>query len=238
MNPRIRSRAATGSQGDVGSPTASGSLAARRSRTAKAVAVVAVTGFALVGCAAAEPGAAAVVGETTISQATIGDQMRALNETVGQPADTAAPAATRGLVTHSVTAELIDATTEKHGVSVTDAEVEEAYRLELKSVGGEKQLLAAAAQGFVPPSEVRKFLSTRLAFSALSQKLSPTGSAEAQTELALNELVRTGDELGVEVAARYGEWNSAQLQIVPLSDPVSIPEAPPENPLGQLIPQQ
>lgn len=220
MNPRRRSRVGSGS------------------RTAKAVAVVTMTGFALVGCTAAEPGAAAVVGEVTISQATIGAQMRALNETLDQPPDTAAPVATRGLVTHGVTAELIDATAKMHGISISEAEIEEAYNLELQRMGGEKPFLAAAAQAFVPPGDVREFFRARLVFSALAQELSPAGSPEMQTELALSELVKTADELGVSVAPRYGEWSSEQLQIVPPSDPVSIPEAPPENPLSQLIPQQ
>ncbi len=222
----------------MSSRSGGGARAAKRARTAKVTAALVVTGFALVGCVAAQPGAAAVVGDVTISQATIGEQLRAVNETLEQPADSPAPAATRGLVTNNVTAELIDATAEGHSLSITDEDVEEAYNLELQRIGGEKPLLAAAAQGFVPPSQVRDFLKMRLTFSALAMELSPTGSPEVQTEVALVALATTSDELGVSVAPRYGEWSSAQLQVVPPSDPVSIPEAPPENPLSQLIPQQ
>ena len=222
----------------MSSRSGGGSRAANRARTTKVTAALAVTGFALVGCSAAQPGAAAVVGDVTISQATIGEQMRAVNETLEQPADTPAPAVTRGLVTNNVTVELIDATAERHGLSITDEDVQEAYNLELQRLGGEKPLLAAAAQAFVPPSQVKDFLKTRLAFSALAQELSPTGSPDVQAQVALAALAATSDELGVSVAPRYGEWSSVQLQIVPPPDPVSIPEAPPENPLSQLIPQQ
>jgi hypothetical protein len=210
----------------------------RRPRTAKIASLVAVSALALVGCSPAEPGSAAVVGDSTISQATIGEQMRTLNETLDQPVDTPAPAVTRGLVTNGVTVELIDATAERLGVAITDEDIEKAYLLELQELGGEEPLLEAYAQAFVPPSEIRTIFRTRLAFSALIQALAPTGSPDMQTQVALDALVSTSNELGVSVAPRYGEWDSAQLRIVPLSDPVSVPETQPENPLGQLIPQQ
>lgn len=203
----------------------------------KTVAVMAVAGLALVGCAAAQPGAAAIVGETKISQSSIGEQMRALNEILGQPADAPAPAATRGLVTQDVTAELVEATADRHGIVVTDADIDEIHNLELKRLGGEQQLLTAAAQAFVPPSEIRVFLGARLAFSALGEELASKGSPEEQTEVALDEVVKTGEELGVSVAPRYGEWSPTQLTIVPQSDPVSLPGVPTDNPLGQLLPQ-
>lgn len=225
MMPRLRSRTSEGSRGGTGP------------RAVKSVAVMAVAGLALVGCAAAQPGAAAVVGESKISQSTIGEQMRGLNEVLGQPADAPAPAAARGLVAQDVTAELVEATADKHSIVVTDADIDETYDLELKRIGGEQQLLAAAAQAFVPPSEIRGFLSARLAFSALGEELASNGSPEEQTDAALDEVVKTGDEVGVSVAPRYGEWSPAQLTIVPQSDPVSQPGVPADDPLGQLLPQ-
>lgn len=206
------------------------------SRIALFLAGAAVTALAASGCSSAFPGSAAAVGDERISEATIGEQLRTLNTTLGQPADTPSSVATSGLVTQGITGELIQATAADLGISVSQTQIDEAYALELQQLGSEQALEQAAAQSFVPPAEINDFLRNRLTFSLLAQALVPDGAPEQQQAAAIQALVDKGDELGIYVAPKYGEWSSAQLAIVPVADPLSEPAEQPQGALDPLAP--
>ena len=210
--------------------------ARRRSRITVLVAGVALTALTAAGCSSAFPGSAAAVGETRIAETTIGEQLRALNTTLGQPADTPSAIATSGLVSQGITGELIQATAADVGVSVTQSQIDEAYAVEVQQIGGEPALEQAAAQSFVPPDEINEFLGNRLTFSLLAQALVPAGTPEEQQAAAIGALVEKGDEIGIYVAPKYGEWSPAQLSIVPPADPLSKPAEPLQGALDPLAP--
>ncbi len=210
--------------------------ARRRSRIAVLVAGAALTALTAAGCSSAFPGSAASVGDTRIAETTIGEQLRALNTTLGQPADTPSTIATTGLVTQGVTGELIQATAAEVGVSVTQSQIDEAYAVEVQQIGGVPALEQAAAQSFVPPSEINAFLGNRLTFSLIAQALEPQGTPEQQQAAAIQAIVDKGDEIGIYVAPKYGEWSPAQLTIVPAADPLSKPAEQPQSALDPLAP--
>ena len=205
----------------------------------KVVVAAAVGILALAGCAAAHPGSAAVVGDTKITEETVSEQMVALNTALDRPADAPSEVAAAGIVSQEITRELIEQTAEKLGASVPPAQVDEAYQAELERAGSEEELAAAAAQAFVPKDRIKRFLATRLLFSAMAQRLAPGATPEELTQLAVAAVTKTGEEVGVEVAPRYGAWSPSQLQIVPEPDPVSKPAEGAANPFDQLqVPQQ
>jgi hypothetical protein len=208
------------------------------SRIAVFLAGAAVSALALSGCASAFPGSAASVGENRIAEETIGDQLRSLNTTLGQPADTPSSIATIGLLTQGITGELINQVAADLGISVTQTQVDQAYALEVEQLGSQEALEQAAAQAFIPPEEINGFLVNRLAFSLVAQTLAPEAAPEQQQAVAVDAIVATGDELGVYVAPKYGEWSPAQLTIVPAADPLSKPAEQPQQAFDPLAPPQ
>lgn len=184
-------------------------------------------------CSSANPGDAAVVGDVRIPQSDIAEQVRSLNEAVGNPPDAPNAEVTRTLVSYNVGYELIRQTADKLQVTVPPARLDEVFAQQVAQLGGEEQLIAAAAQQGVAPANLRRDLETQLLASAIVAKVSP-GSDPSAGQIVLTDAVReVAQSVGVEVAPKYGYWDNEQLQITPQPDPVARPaeEAAPALPM-------
>lgn len=197
---------------------------------------IALTGatavFALGACSSSYPGDAAVVGDVRIPQSEIAEQVRSLNEAVGNPADTPNAEVTRTLVSYNVGYELIRQTAAELQVAVAPAQLDEIFAQQVAQVGGEEQLIVAAAQQGVAPVNLRRDLETQLLARAIVEKVSPGGDPNVGQTILTDAVREVAQSVGVEVAPKYGYWDNEQLQITPDPDPVARPaeEAAPALP--------
>ncbi len=199
----------------------------KRRKVGMAVIGTAVAVVALGACSSANPGRAAVVGDAFVPESTIAEQTRQLNELVGQPADAPNPELTRTLVSYNVGYELIGQTAATLQVTVPQSQLDLVYNQQVQQLGGEQQLQQAAAQQGVPPGNLRRDLQTQLLATAIVNKIAPGGDPQAGQEILAQAVRQVAEGIDVEVAPKYGVWDSEQLQIVPDPEPVSRPAEKP-----------
>lgn len=181
----------------------------------------------LTGCATAEPGQAAVVGDFKIPESTIAEQMRALNEAAGKPADEPNAELTVQMVNYNVAFELVRQAAAQLGVVVPQARSDEFYFQQAQQYGGEERMREIAAQQGISPLLLRANFDTQILVEQLLNRVAP-GAGQEEQSLALQQILAgISDEVGVEVAPKYGAWDVEQLALAPLPDPVSRPRGEP-----------
>lgn len=195
----------------------------RSRRAALALPAFAVVALTATSCATANPGDAAVVGGTSIAQATIGEQLRSVNETVGVAPDTPSADGATALVYGNIVVTLIEQTAQRHGVSVPEAQVDGYYQQEVQSAGGEEQLRQTLAQQGIAPQLIRGFVRSTLLQQAVANKIAPGADPQAQGEALRAAVTEYAEEVGVAVAPKYGVWDSEALELVDRTDPVAKP---------------
>lgn len=184
-------------------------------------ALAAGTALLAAGCATAEPGSAAVVGDTKISESSIAEQVRELNDATGKPATEPNAPLTLSLVNYNVLYELVGQAAAAAGVSVPPGAVDKAYGEIEQNAGGEEQLLQLATQQGIPPGNIRRDIEVQLTAGALANKIAPGLGQQEQQQALLESLGSFSEDVGVNVAPKYGSWDAAALQIGPPKDPVS-----------------
>lgn len=135
--------------------------------SAAALAVLAVAG-----CGTVRAGAAAVVGDSTISS----EQLAQVVQTgLADPAaaDLAAdrPAYQRDVLNRLVNTRIVEVAAQRHGVTVTPGDVDAQYAQIEQSVGGPEQLKTQAAAAGLTLDQVRELARTRALTVALGDKL-------------------------------------------------------------------
>ncbi len=191
-----------------------------------ALAGVVVAGLGLSACSSANPGQAAIVGDTKISEATVGDQMRAVNEAVGRPADAPGAELARTIVSANIGYALIDQTAAKAQVAVTQGQLDEVYNQQVTQVGGVEQLQQAAAQAGIAPENLQRDLRAQLLAAAIATKVAPGGDQQAQQAAFVAAVKDVASSIDVEVSPAYGVWDAENLQLIEDPDAVSRPEKP------------
>lgn len=191
-----------------------------RSRWVRAVPVVLAVGL-LAACATANPGDAAVVGSTSIPQAAIGEQLRAVNEAVGSPPDTPSADGATALVYGNVVVALVQQTAAQVGATVPEAQVDQYYSQQVQSAGSEEALRQALAQQGIAPQLVMDFVRATLLQQAIADRIAPGGDQQTQGEALRAAVTQVAEDVGVSVAPRYGQWDAQTLQIVDPTDPVA-----------------
>jgi SurA N-terminal domain len=209
---------------------------AAQGRTRQLVpALVATLGLALTGCGAvSNPGAAAQVGDDTISVSFLQEQLDQLLESsrAGQ-ADQPAPSVPqlaenqRALLQQLIYDDVIVATGERLDVSVSQSDIDR-VKAEIRS-----------QRVFIPAGMLEEFahwVALRRELSAHLLGRAPQGQAEqAEADRLLgDEMTETAKQVGVKVNPRYGRWDGSQLvpggQLVtpkPASPEPQLPQAPP-----------
>jgi SurA N-terminal domain len=177
------------------------------------------------GCASSPPGAAAVVGSTRIEQATVGEQMRSVNELTGRPAEEASPELARTIVSYDVGYELVEQTAQQLQTVVPQATLDQVYSQQVSRLGGEQQLQEAAAQQGIAPGNLRRDLKTQLLVTAIANKVAPGLAQDQQQARLVEAIAAVAAQIGVDVAPKYGQWDPQTLQITAPSDPVSRPQS-------------
>lgn len=209
------------------------SPARRRRRAARAVVAAALVGL-LAACTPAQAGSAAIVGESTLTQAQLGEYLQEIMD-IAREHDLTAPAAGDAnlqLVGTWVEESLTEELARREGVTVTDGAIDD-----FLAQFGDQQLAQIAVSSAIGPSTLRRAARAQLLQAQLAPLLAPDGDEQAQS-LALREaLSGVAADLGVSVNPRFGAFDADTAQVGPrdperLSSPVAEDTPAADQPQG------
>lgn len=182
---------------------------ARARRTAVVVALAALT---LAGCGTSRAGLASVVGTQTVSDSDVARMVEEVRVEIAPVATSPfdEKAVTRATVNRLTQHYVLAEAATREGIVITQTDVDKLIGdTATSNFGGDLSKLeqAVAASQLVPPSEIQSFARDSLIQQALANKLAPGGSA-IQIENAVSAyLGPIGQQLGVEIAPRFGTWS-------------------------------
>jgi hypothetical protein len=185
----------------------------------KILALVAVAAtFILTGCS--QVGAAATVGDTKITQATVQGSIdsilaeRAKVDTTQMQLETG-ESLNRGQLRFHLLSTLLREVGAELKLTVSKAEIDTRRASILEQVGGAASLPTALVNAGIAPNDLDIYLEAISFSDKISQKLVAAGVAEDQVGPELQKLVvAKAKELGVTVNPRYGKWDSTVADVV------------------------
>jgi hypothetical protein len=198
----------------------------------KILAIVAATALLLTGCS--QVGAAATVGDTKITQATVQGSIdsilaeRAKIDTTEMQLETG-EALNRGqLRFHLLSALLRELGTELK-ITVSKAEVDTRRASIVEQVGGLTALPTALVSAGIAPEDLDAYIEAISLSDKISQTLVASGVIQDEVGTEIQKLIVVkAKQLGVTVNPRYGSWDEEIADIV-ASDPASSAVTPSGN---------
>lgn len=186
----------------------------------KILAITAVaTAFLLAGCS--QVGAAATVGSTKITQATVQGSIdsilseRAKVDTSQMQLETGATLNVAQLRFHLL-GTLLREVGQELKLNVTKAEIDTRRASILEQVGGEAALPTALVNAGIAPQDLDRYIEAIAYSDKISQTLVAAGVTEDQLGAEIQKLVvAKAKEIGVTVNPRYGKWDPEIADVVP-----------------------
>ena len=183
----------------------------------KFFAIIAATALLLTGCS--QVGAAATVGDTKITQATVQGSIdsilaeRSKVETTQMQLETG-ESLNRGQLRFHLLSTLLRAVGAELKLTVTKAEIDTRRASIVEQVGGPSSLPNALVNAGIAPADFDTYIEAISISDKISQALSAAGVAQDQVGPELQKLVvAKAKELGVTVNPRYGKWNAETADI-------------------------
>lgn len=179
------------------------------------------------GCALTDrAGAAAVVEGARYTEAQLEADFAGLDKALGsQSRPGTMEEMNRNFITMFVTDQLVQKAIADNGIEIDKATVGKLRRSLEKQLGGEQQLIAYAATRGVAPNQLWTVLRNSVLMTDLGAKLIGGTNTDDQNAAASTYLQGLAKTLDIEVAPRYGTWDSTQLTTVASTDDLSKPAA-------------
>ena len=185
----------------------------------KILALVAVAAtFVLTGCS--QVGAAATVGDTKITQATVQGSIdsilaeRAKVDTTQMQLETG-ESLNRGQLRFHLLSTLLREVGAELKLTVSKAEIDTRRASILDQVGGAASLPTALVNAGIAPADLDIYIEAISYSDKIGQKLVAAGVTEDQVGTELQKLVvAKANELGVTVNPRYGKWDATVADVV------------------------
>jgi hypothetical protein len=185
----------------------------------KILALVAVAAtFVLTGCS--QVGAAATVGDTKITQATVQGSIdsilaeRAKVDTTQMQLETG-ESLNRGQLRFHLLSTLLREVGAELKLTVSKAEIDTRRASILDQVGGAASLPTALVNAGIAPADLDIYIEAISYSDKIGQKLVAAGVTEDQVGTELQKLVvAKAKELGVTVNPRYGKWDATVADVV------------------------
>lgn len=198
----------------------------------KIFAIAVATALLLTGCS--QVGAAATLGDTNITQATVQGSIdsilaeRAKVDTTQMQLETG-ESLNRGQLRFHLLSALLRAVGEELKLTVTKAEIDTRRASIVDQVGGASALPNALVNAGIAPADLDTYIEAISMSDKISQALVASGVAQDQVGVELQKLVvAKAKELGVSVNPRYGKWN-AETADIQAADPASTAVTPSGN---------
>ncbi len=183
----------------------------------KFLAIIAATALLLTGCS--QVGAAATVGDTKITQATVQGSIdsilaeRAKVDTTQMQLETG-ESLNRSQLRFHLLSKLLRALGEELKIEVTKAEIDTRRASIIEQVGGATSLPNALVSAGIAPADLDVYIEAISFSDKISQALIAAGVTQDQVGPELQKLVvAKSKELGVTVNPRYGKWNAETADI-------------------------
>lgn len=178
----------------------------------------AVATFLLAGCS--QVGAAATVGDTKITQATVQASVdailseRAKVDTTQMQLETG-ESLNRGQLRFHLLSTLLREVGAELKLTVSKAEIDTRRASILDQVGGAASLPTALVNAGIAPADLDIYIEAISYSDKIGQKLVAAGVTEDQVGTELQKLVvAKAKELGVTVNPRYGKWDATVADVV------------------------
>ena len=192
-----------------------------------------LAGFTLVallatGCSAQLPGAAGVVGDARVSNASLDDAVTETQTALVDLNQKPVPVATltQQNLTRLVTSELLAVAAQRRNIVVTAGDVDREIATAEQQSGADALKAGLASQRGVPPSAIPSFARDVLIEQALAQSLAPGQTGQAQVDAVGLYLGVLSKELDIRISPRYGTWDAKQLTLGPVPNNLSTVVAP------------
>jgi hypothetical protein len=184
----------------------------------KFLAIIAATALLLTGCS--QVGAAATVGDTKITQATVQGSIdsilaeRAKVDTSQMQLETG-ESLNRSQLRFHLLSKLLRALGEELKIEVTKAEIDTRRASITEQVGGAASLPNALVSAGIAPADLDTYIEAISFSDKISQALIAAGVTEDQVGAEIQKLVvAKSNELGVTVNPRYGKWDPKVADVV------------------------
>lgn len=194
--------------------------------------MIAAAALLLTGCS--QVGAAATLGDTKITQATVQGSIESIlaeraKVDITQMELETGEVLNRSQLRFHLFSAILRAVGEELKLEVTKAEIDTRRASILEQIGGVEALPSALVGAGIAPEDLDKYIEA-LAFSdKISQALVASGVTEDQIGTEIQKIIAAkANELGVTVNPRYGKWDPAVADIVQ-SDPASSAVTPSGN---------
>ena len=183
----------------------------------KIFAIIAAIALLLTGCS--QVGAAATVGDTKITQATVQGSVDSILSERGK-VDTSqmqletGESLNRSQLRFHLLSKLLRSLGDELKIKVTKAEIDTRRASILEQVGGTTGLPAALVSAGIAPADLDTYIEAISFSDKISQALVAAGVTEDQVGQEIQKLVvAKAKELGVTINPRYGKWNAETADI-------------------------
>lgn len=186
----------------------------------KILAITAAVAATLLLAGCSQVGAAATVGDTKITQATVQASVdailseRAKVDTTQMQLETGSTLNVSQLRFHLL-GTLLRELGQELKLNVTKAEIDSRRASILEQVGGEAALPNALVNAGIAPQDLDRYIEAIAYSDKISQKLTAAGVTEDQLGQEIQKLVvAKAKEIGVTVNPRYGKWDATTADVV------------------------
>jgi PBP1b-binding outer membrane lipoprotein LpoB len=175
------------------------------------------------GCVTATPGAAAIVGDTRITERQLTSQVEQVLKAQGRPVDSASEALVVTTLDRMITALLVEQIAEEQGITITRGELDATIVNYAEASGGRQAFEDALLAQDLAPDDIEELFRVNILAQKMGMILDPGGTPDSQSASIFAAVAAYSEEVGTEVSPRYGSWDPAGLVVGPPPNDLSAP---------------
>jgi hypothetical protein len=188
------------------------------------IGVIAAT-IGLSGCGTPTAGAAAVVGEQRISEATLNSEVQSVLSLQGLPATDSSNELITSTLNQMITTILVNELASREKIEVTQGEIDDLRLQYIAQAGGVEAFESQISQQGIAIDDVDSIIRVNIQVSQLGDVLSPNTEPDAKSAAVFLALSELSSEIGTEVSPRFGTWDPENLTVGPSANSLSEPQS-------------
>ena len=188
------------------------------------IGVIAAT-IGLSGCGTPTAGAAAVVGDQRISEATLNSEVQSVLSLQGLPATDSSNELITSTLNQMITTILVDELASREKIEVTQGEIDDLRLQYIAQAGGVEAFESQISQQGIAIDDVDSIIRVNIQVSQLGDVLSPNTEPDAKSAAVFLALTELSSEIGTEVSPRFGTWDPENLTVGPSANSLSEPQS-------------
>ena len=203
-------------------------MTARGPRRAVIAAALMGATLVLAACGGQQPGSAATIGDTRITEQQLTSTVQEVLGAQGQPVDSPAAELTSQTLGRMIVIELVDRLAARNDIVVSQGRIDEQLANYIGQAGDKAAMEQTFVQQGVAPSQIEPVIKLNIQAQDLGTKIDPHGTAEEQGKAVFDAVTALSNELDVTASPRFGTWNAQTLQVGPTPDDLSTTPALPQ----------